>query len=92
MVAMAVMEGERGRGNATLATSRDALVTHGATDEVTGLVATLMDHSCGPATSYSGKFASSQNAWKHGLRAREWLDYQNRINDLLRGRDRLRRV
>ncbi|VWC14086.1 hypothetical protein BLA6993_05497 [Burkholderia lata] len=41
------------------------------------------EQSTGPVTD-DGKAAASQNALVHGLRARDWLAYRKRINDLLR--------
>ncbi|MBM2767069.1 hypothetical protein [Burkholderia anthina] len=41
------------------------------------------EQSTGPVTD-DGKAAASQNALIHGLRARDWLAYRKRINDLLR--------
>jgi hypothetical protein len=49
------------------------------------------EKSTGPRTD-AGKAEAAQNAMKHGLRARGWLAYQKRVNDLLRAcRERLRR-
>ncbi|ARL88487.1 hypothetical protein BOC57_11220 [Burkholderia pseudomallei] len=42
------------------------------------------EQSTGPVTD-EGKAVTSQNALVHGMRARGWLAYQKRINDLLRG-------
>ena len=50
------------------------------------------ERSTGPKSD-EGKAASSQNARKHGMRSREWLEQQRELTALLRDcRDRLKRV
>jgi len=50
------------------------------------------EQSTGPQSD-EGKAVSSQNAVVHGLRARGWLAYQKRINDLLRAcKERLKQI
>jgi hypothetical protein len=40
-----------------------------------------------------GKANASQNAHKHGLRGREWLEMRKRMNDMLRAcRDRMKQI
>ncbi len=41
------------------------------------------EKSTGPATE-TGKATASQNAVKHGMRGKEWLDYRKSTNALLR--------